>query len=119
MEYTAAQWDLFRASTRTETDLIDARFHVANAEVFTDAMHQNERAIKELVRADLLLQDAQSAVQDFMTDRLHSVRAEIKAAEAKERTEDGTSTVRFETLKQDIDRLIDRLHASESGTLSG
>jgi hypothetical protein len=119
MEYTAAQWDLFRASTRTETDLIDARFHVANAEVFTDAMHQNERAIKELVRADLLLQDAQSGVQDFMTDRLHSVRAEIKAAEAKERTEDGASTVRFETRKQDLDRLIDRLHASESGTLSG
>jgi hypothetical protein len=119
MEYTAAQWDLFRASTRTESDLIDARFHVANAEVFTDAMHQNERAIKELVRADLLLQDAESAAQDFMMDRLHSVRAEIKAVEAKEQTEDGPSTVRFETLKQDIDRLIDGLHASAAGTFSG
>jgi hypothetical protein len=114
MDYTAAQWDLFRASTRVETDLIDARFHVANAEVFTDAMHQSDRAINELVRADSLLQDAQSGAQDFMTDRLHSVRAEIKAAEARERTEDGTSTVRFETLKREIDRLIDRLHVSES-----
>ena len=114
MDYTASEWDLFRASTRAETDLIDARFHVANAEVFGDAMHQNDRAIKELGRADLLLQDAQATGQAVMTAGLHSVRAEIEAAEAKERTVDETSAVPFETIKHDIDRLIDSLHASKS-----
>jgi hypothetical protein len=51
-----------------------------------------------------------TAVQTFMTARLHSVRVEIEAAEAKERIDDGTFTVRFETIEHDIDSL----HASES-----
>ena len=114
MDYTASQYDILRATTRAETDLIGARFHVANAEVFTDAMHQNERAIKELGRADLLLQDAQTTVEFFMTPALHSVRVEIEAAEANERTDAALSTVRFETIRHDIDLLIDTLHASKS-----
>jgi hypothetical protein len=41
---------VFRASSPAENDLIEARFHVANAEVFTEAMSENARAIKELAR---------------------------------------------------------------------
>ena len=51
MEYNTSQWELFRALSPAETDLIEARFHVANAEVFTDGISENDRAIKELDRA--------------------------------------------------------------------
>src|SRR6266850_1081865 len=51
MEYNASQWEIFRASSPAETDLLDAKFHIANAEVFTEAMSETDRAIKELERA--------------------------------------------------------------------
>ena len=43
MDYTASAWELFNASSPAETDLLEARFHVANAEVFADAMSESDR----------------------------------------------------------------------------
>ena len=40
MEYNASRWEMLNASTPAESDLLEARFHVANAEVFTDAMNE-------------------------------------------------------------------------------
>jgi hypothetical protein len=63
MEYNTSQWKIFSASSPAETDLIEAKFHVINAEVFTEAMRENEHAIKELARAETSLQAAQTIVK--------------------------------------------------------
>lgn len=114
MEYNASQWDLFNASSPAETDLLEARFHLANAEVFTEAMSENGRASKELARAQESLEAAQAMVKADRNRRWTTVREEIAAAEITEQTEADFSTVPFETIKADLDRLIEIVRASKA-----
>ena len=114
MEYNTSQWELFRASSPAETDLIEARFHVANAEMFTGAMSENDRAIKELDRAATFLQAVQTLVKDNLAPQLTTIRAEITAAELNEQTEDASSTVPFETIKVNLDHLIEIVRVSNT-----
>jgi len=114
MEYNTFQWELFRASSPAETDLIEARFHVANAEVLTEGMSENDRATKELDRAAASVQAVQTLVRDNLTLKLTTIRAEITAAELNEQTEDTFSTVQFETIKADLDHLIEIVRVSNT-----
>jgi len=114
MEYNTSQWERFRASSPAETDLIEARFHVANAEVFTDGISENDRAIKELDRAATSLQAAQTLVKNNLAPQLTTIRAEITAAELNEQTEDASSTVPFETIKANLDHLIEIVRVSNT-----
>ena len=114
MEYNASQWELFNASSPAETDLLEARFHLANAEVFTEAMSENGRASTELARAQKSLAAAQAIVKADLNRRWTTVREEIAAAEITEQTEADFSTVPFETIKADLDRLIEIVRASKT-----
>ncbi len=86
MEYNTAQWEFFSSSSPAETDLLEARFHVSNAEVFTEAMSENNRAIKELIRAETLLQAVQTLVKPNLAPQLTTIKDEVTAAESLERT---------------------------------
>jgi hypothetical protein len=114
MEYKTFQWELFRASSPAETDLIEARFHVANAEVLTEGMSENDRAIKELDRAATSLQAMQTLVKDNLAPEVTTIRAEITAAELNEQTEDPSSIVPFETIKANLDHLIKIVRVSKT-----
>jgi hypothetical protein len=114
MEYNASQWKILSASSPAETDLIEAKFHVINAEVFTQAMRENERAIKELARAETSLQAAQTIVKANLAAQLTTVREEIRDAEVDEQSEKAFSTVPFETIKANLDHLIHVLHLSKT-----
>jgi hypothetical protein len=112
MEYNATQWEVFRALSPAEADLIEARFHVANAEVFTEGMSENDRAIRELDRAASSVQAVQTLVKDNLTPQLTTIRAEITAAELDEKKDNAAATVPFETIKADLDHLIETLRLS-------
>ena len=114
MEYNTSQWELFRASSPAETDLIEARFHVANAEVFTEGMSENDRAIKELDRAATSLQAVQTLVKDNLAPEVTTIKAEITAAELNKQTEPASSTVPFETIKANLDHLIEIVRVSKT-----
>lgn len=114
MEYNTSRWELFRASSPAETDLLEARFHVANAEVFTEVMSENDRAIKELVRAATSLQAVQPLVRNELAPQLTTIRAEITAAELNEQTDAASSTVPFETIKANLDHLIAMVRVSNT-----
>lgn len=114
MEYNTSQWELFRASNPAESDLLRARFYVANAEVFTEAVSENTRAIRELTRAESSLLAAQPLVGPNLTPQLKSIEQEITAAESNERTSSASSAVPFETIKADLDRLIEMLRFSKT-----
>ena len=113
MEYNTSQWELFRASSPAETDLIEARFHVANAEVFTEGVSENDRAIKELDRAATSLQAVQTLLKDNLAPEVTTIKAEITAAELNEQTETTSSTVSFETIKANLDHLIEIVRVSK------
>jgi len=100
MEYNTSQWRIFSASSP--------------AEVFTEAMRENERAIKELALAETSLQAAQTIVKANLAAQLTTVREEIRDAEVDEQSEKAFSTVPFETIKANLDHLIQILHLSKT-----
>lgn len=106
IENNAFQWELFRASSPAETDLLDARFHVANAEVFTEAMPRNVRAIKELDRAETSLKAAEILVEPRLIGQVKTIDDEITTAETREQAEDAFSMMPFEKIKAHLDHLI-------------
>jgi hypothetical protein len=114
LDYTASQWELYNASSPAESDLLEARFHVANAEVLTDALRENARAIKELARAETSLDAARAIAGPSLTRQLSTVSEQIATAESHEQTEDASSTVHFEAIKADLDHLIAFLRLSKT-----
>ena len=106
IEYNAFQWELFRAASPAETDLLDARFHVANAEVFTEAMPRNIRVIKELDRAETSLKAAETLVEPSLARQVRTIDDEITTAETREQAEDAFSMMPFERIKAHLDHLI-------------
>ena len=110
MEYNTSQWESSNAKSPAENDLLEARFHVANAEAFRAAMSENYRANRELARAEQSLQAAQTIVEAGLAPRLTTIREEITAAETKE--QDASSTAPFEMIKMNLDHLIERVRAS-------
>ena len=114
MDYTASQWELFNASSPAEADLLETRFHVANAEVFTDAVNENDRAMKELARAEASLDAARGIANAKLAPRLSSIREEIATAESHKQAKEAFSTVPFETIKADFDHVIAILRLSKT-----
>lgn len=114
MEYNASQWEIFNASSPAETDILEAKFHVANAEVFTDAMGENDRALKELTRAETSIQAAQTIVRANLARQLTTIKKEIAAVESGERAADDSSTAPFETIKAELDHLLGVLRVSKT-----
>ena len=106
IEYNAFRWEILRASSPAESDLLDARFHVANAEVFTEAMSKKTRAIRELDRAETSLKAAEALVEPSLARQVKTIDDEIAAAETREQTGDTFSTMPFETIKAHLDHLI-------------
>jgi hypothetical protein len=113
MEYNSSQWEIFNAVNRAETDLLEARFHVSNAEVLAAAMSENDRAVKELARAESSLEAVQPLVKNSLDPQLKTVETEITAVERRD-AESTFSTSPFENIKTDLDRLIQSVRASQS-----
>jgi hypothetical protein len=112
LDYTASQWELFNVLSPAESDVLQARFHVANAEVLTDGLNENARAVKELARAETSLDAARSIAGRNIGPQFSAVSEEIATAEAHEQTRDAVSTLPFEAIKADLDHLIALLRLS-------
>ncbi|HEY7218326.1 MAG TPA: hypothetical protein VH985_08025 [Candidatus Binatia bacterium] len=114
MEYAASQWEISNASNPAETDLLEARFHVANAEVLSEAMSENDRALKEFARAEISLDAVQTLVAPSLSPRLKTIKDEITAAEMTEREGRIFTTAPFEAIKTNLDHLIESMHRSKT-----
>ena len=112
MEYNTSQWEILRASSLAETDLLEARFHIANAEVFMEAMSESDRAIKELDRAATSVHGVQTLIKPNLAAQFTTINAEITAAEMDEKKGAVFSTRQFETIKANLDHLIEVLRLS-------
>jgi hypothetical protein len=108
------QWQTFNASSAAENDLIEARFHVANAEVFTEAVREEDRALQELVRAETSLQAVRRRLAANLAPELAIIRNELSAAEAAERADAAFAAVPFETIKANLDHLIKAVRLSKT-----
>ena len=113
LESNSSQWEIFNAANPAETDLLEARFHVSNAEVLAAAMRENDRAAKELARAENSLEAVQALVNRSLTPQLKTVESEITAAEQSE-ADSAFSNISFETIKTNLDHLIQIVRASQA-----
>jgi hypothetical protein len=110
LEYQTTYWERIDAPRGAENDLVEARFHVANAEVFGAAMGEQQRAKIELDRADRYLQKSVPLVADNTLPALEAIRKELSAAEMDLEMTDPKTQTRDERIKADLDRVINSLH---------
>lgn len=110
LEYNTASWESLRAAPGAESDLVDARFHVANAEVFGVATGDKQRAQTELDRADRCLQNALGAVASDMQPTVRTIQSELMDAKMELEMGDPDSDIIDEQIKIDLDWLVHALH---------
>ena len=110
LDYNTASWDALRAAPGAESDLVDARFHVANAEVFGVATGDKQRARTELDRADRCLRNALEIIASDMQPTLRAIQIELTDAKMEIEMGDPDSDVIDEQIKIDLDWLLHALH---------
>ena len=110
IEYETANWGKVHANSGAEDDLVEARFHVANAEVFGVALVQKQRAKAELDSADRYLQKALPLVAQDMMPVLKAIEKEVSDAKTDLQTADDDAETSDEQIKTDLDWAIASLH---------
>jgi hypothetical protein len=111
LEYETANWGKVHAKSGAEDDLVEARFHVANAEVFGVALVKKQRAKAELDRADRYLQKALPLVAQDMMPVVKAIEKELTDAKADLETADPDAEATDEQIKTDLDWAIASLHS--------
>jgi chromosome segregation ATPase len=92
------------------SDLLDARFHVANAEAFGAATGEIQKAETELDRADRDLQTALPLVTTSLHPALNAIRKELSDAKSQLEDIEPANANAEEQIKADLDQAITSLH---------
>lgn len=103
-EYQPINWQGIYRTTGAKADLAEARFHIANAEVFDTAMGETDRAEIELKRAATVLGSLRLGVGK-VEPALDSIRKEVDAARIASKSISADDVARYERIKIDLDRL--------------
>jgi hypothetical protein len=109
IENNTTQWEKFYASTIVEKELIDARFHVENAEVYEWSIENPKKTIAELNRAERVLSDARPSIQKPLLATIERVTKELETMEADTSGEGASQPANYEAVKTDLDHVIDRI----------
>jgi cellobiose-specific phosphotransferase system component IIA len=103
-------WELVRPAGGAKRNLLEARFHVANAEVFAAATGDIHRAHAELDRAGDYLQNALPLVTGNMQSTINAIRNDVIHAKSALETEDTAAKSTDEQIKSELDGAIVALH---------
>ena len=114
LEYQTTYWTKAHATTGAEADLLEARFHVANAEVFDAAMNQQSRAKIELKRAESSITETRPLIEARARVNLELIEQEIGAVSINPKTARVEESAPYEKIKSDLDRLIERLRVAKT-----
>jgi len=114
LEQQTSYWGAIRAASGAETDLVEARFHVANAEVFAAAMGQKQRAQLELERAENYLFETRPLIVDKLRPALEKIRQELGAAKVDSESMISEDSERYERIKSDLDHMIERVRFTKA-----
>jgi hypothetical protein len=106
LETETTYWETLRAKSGAEADLVEARFHLANAEVFAAAMGDPQKATIELDRAEGYLVAAQPSVEKNTLPAMALIKKEIGAARLNLESINSENFDGYERLKIDLDHLI-------------
>ena len=111
LEYKTSSWDRMRSPSGAEADLIEARFHLANAEVFAAALGEQTKTKMELDRAENYLLAARPLVNDPILSSVDSIRQELEGAKRNLISIRSEDREHYERIKTDLDQLIKLVRA--------
>jgi len=112
LEYKNASWERFRAAQSAEFDLVEARRHIANAEVFGVVTGEKRRAKIELVNANSDLQKALAGIARGLKPVANAIFAEIAQTKLDLEMDRLDSEINNdEQIKNDLDSLIQLLRS--------
>jgi predicted component of type VI protein secretion system len=110
LESETTYWETVGASRGAEADLVEARFHLANAEVFDAAMDDQQKARIELKRAENYLIVDRPSEKNALPG-LATIKKEIDAAILDLESINSKNLERYERLKIDLDHVIATLRS--------
>jgi hypothetical protein len=110
LESETTYWETVGASRGAEADLVEARFHLANAEVFDAAMDDQQKARIELKRAENYLIVDRPSEKNALSG-LATIKKEIDAAILDLESINSKNLERYERLKIDLDHVIATLRS--------
>ena len=113
LENDSTTWERIRATSGAEADLVEARFHVANAEAFVSALGQRPKAKSELDRAENYLLAIRPLITDSLRPSVEIVRRELEAAKMRLASIGSEAPEQFEAIKIDLDQLIQTVHLAK------
>jgi len=108
IENNITQWEKFYASTFVEKELIEARFHVENAEVYEWSIENPQKTVTELNRAERFLDDARASTNKKpVLATIQRVTKELETMEADATGKGASQPANYESVKTDLDHVID------------
>src|SRR5262250_133974 len=109
IENNTTQWEKFYASTLVEKELIEARFHVENAEVYEWSIENPQKTVTELNRrAERFLDDARASInKKHILVTIERVTKELETMEADATGKGVSQPANYESVKTDLDHVID------------
>jgi hypothetical protein len=110
LECETTYWERVQAVSGAQGDLVEAKFHVANAEIFAVALGQNKRARDELNRAESSLVEAQPLLEEKIRPSLEAIGKELETIKSGLGAMSAENSTRFEKIKSQLDLLIEPRH---------
>jgi hypothetical protein len=112
IESNAAQWEKSYAPTLVEKELIEARFHVENAEVYEWSIKNRQKTVTEINQAERFLQDARPSVKKPALATVERVTKELELMKLDSTGEGASQPANYEIIKMDLDRVIGWVRAA-------
>lgn len=113
LEYEISYWGTLRAASGVEAGLVEARYHVANAEVFDAALGERSRAKTEIGQAESYLVATRPLLTERILSRVESIRQELDAVSMNSASVSAEKSEHYERIKTDLDRLIETVRAAK------
>jgi hypothetical protein len=112
IENNTTRWEESYASTPVERDLIEARFHVENAEVYEWSIENRQKTTAELNQAERFLRDTRPLLGKPALATVDRVTKELEIMKIDTTSEGASQPANYETVKADLDRVIDSVRSA-------
>jgi hypothetical protein len=109
VEYAFAKWDEMTARGKTKINLIEAKLHVAYADIYQYTTGQVEKVEAEIEKSESYLKKAAGHADDKTKVRLNGIGNELKEVRSDLKNKRAGIRARYEKIENDLSELIRRM----------
>jgi hypothetical protein len=108
-EYVSTDWKELTATSKAKINLMEAKLHVAYAQIYQDTTGEVAKVRPEIDEADSYLKKAEQHVDDKTQARLVAIGQELKEASAHLEEKGPGVRARYEKIKAELGELIGKM----------